>query len=206
MTVSVVEWAFYAFTMLLVFLTPGPVWVALLARALAGGFSGVWPLALGVAIGDVLWPLLALLGISWVADDMGHVLPILKWAGAAMFLWLGVTIWRKADQNIQINQTLVRPGQFAGFLAGLVVIAGNPKAMVFYLGILPGFFDLSAITWIDIGVICFVSAAVPFFGNLCLGYAVGRLSDKFSSPTSMAKMARVSGVLLCAVGCVLPLT
>jgi hypothetical protein len=35
---------------------------------------------------------------------------------------------------------------WAGFLAGLAVILGNPKAILFYMGMLPGFFDLRALT------------------------------------------------------------
>ena len=54
--------ALYVGALLILFLTPGPVWVALTARALSGGFHAAWPLAFGVVVGDVLWPLLAILG------------------------------------------------------------------------------------------------------------------------------------------------
>ena len=43
MTISAADLAFYAFGIFLLFLTPGPVWVALLARALSGGFAAAWP-------------------------------------------------------------------------------------------------------------------------------------------------------------------
>jgi threonine/homoserine/homoserine lactone efflux protein len=36
----------------------------------------------------------------------------------------------------------------------LTVIAGNPKAILFYMGVLPGFFDLKALTAGDVAVIC----------------------------------------------------
>ena len=64
MTISAVDAALYAGALLILFLTPGPVWVALTARALSGGFNAAWPLALGVVVGDVLWPLLAILGVT----------------------------------------------------------------------------------------------------------------------------------------------
>ena len=56
MSLSLTELSVYAFALFLLFLTPGPVWVALTARCLQSGFSGGWPLALGVAVGDCLWP------------------------------------------------------------------------------------------------------------------------------------------------------
>ena len=53
----------YAGAMLVLFFTPGPVWLALLARGMSGGFAAAWPLALGVAVGDILWRCLASLGL-----------------------------------------------------------------------------------------------------------------------------------------------
>ena len=52
MTLAASDLIIYSLAVLILFLTPGPVWVALLARAMSGGFQAAWPLALGVAIGD----------------------------------------------------------------------------------------------------------------------------------------------------------
>ena len=68
MTIGLWEMASYAGALLILFLTPGPVWVALTARALSGGFHAAWPLALGVVVGDVLWPFLAILGVTWIVS------------------------------------------------------------------------------------------------------------------------------------------
>ena len=48
MTISATDILFYAGALFILFLTPGPVWVALTARAMSGGFAAAWPLALGV--------------------------------------------------------------------------------------------------------------------------------------------------------------
>ncbi len=61
MTITPYELLLYAGALLILFMTPGPVWVALLARSLSGGFQAAWPLAMGVAIGDIIWPLVAVL-------------------------------------------------------------------------------------------------------------------------------------------------
>ena len=66
MTVSPFDLALYAGALFILFLTPGPVWVAVAARTLAGGFHSAWPLALGVVIGDMIWPLIAILGVTWL--------------------------------------------------------------------------------------------------------------------------------------------
>lgn len=54
MSVSVWDLVLYAGALFVLFLTPGPVWMALVARSLSGGFNAAWPLAVGVACGDIL--------------------------------------------------------------------------------------------------------------------------------------------------------
>ena len=48
MTVTVHQLGLYALAMMGLWVIPGPVWVALTARALSGGMAGAWPLAVGV--------------------------------------------------------------------------------------------------------------------------------------------------------------
>ena len=74
MTLQASDLALYAIALLILFLTPGPVWVALLARAIAGGFQAAWPLALGGALGDAIWPTLAILGVSWVVSEIDGIM------------------------------------------------------------------------------------------------------------------------------------
>ena len=66
MTVTASEIGLYSAALFLLFLTPGPVWVAMLARGLEGGFAGAWPLALGVAVGCFACPAGALLTLEHV--------------------------------------------------------------------------------------------------------------------------------------------
>ena len=47
MTLSVQAIWLYAGALAAIWLTPGPVWVAIMARGLSSGWAGVWPLALG---------------------------------------------------------------------------------------------------------------------------------------------------------------
>ena len=83
---------------------------------------------------------------------------------------------------------------------GMAVILGNPKAVLFYLGLLPGFFDLSRVTTWDIVAIVAVSQVVPLAGNLMLAGLVDRLRGLLSSPEALARVNRIAGWLLIAVG------
>jgi threonine/homoserine/homoserine lactone efflux protein len=204
MTLTFGELALYAGALLILFLTPGPVWVALMARALTGGFHAAWPLALGVVVGDVLWSVLAILGISWILSVYGGFLELLRWVASGIFLFMGVMVIRKADRSIASDSRLTRPGMGAGFVAGLAVIIGNPKAILFYMGMLPGFFDLAALGWRDIAVIAALSAVVPLTGNVIMAMFIDRARRLLTSPRALRRTNLAAGFLLICVGLVIP--
>lgn len=204
MTILPSELGFYILGLFILFLTPGPVWVALVARALAGGFRQAWPLTLGVAVGDVFWSVLAVLGVSWVTTAWGDAMEVLRWVAFAFFLYLGITILRHAGDGLDRDSRLTRPGMWAGFLAGMVAILGNPKAILFYMGVLPGFFDLSRLTTLDVAAIATASFAVPLIGNLTLAAFVDRVRRVLSSPKAIKRMNLTAGWLLIAVGVAIP--
>ena len=189
----------YAGAMLVLFFTPGPVWLALLARGMSGGFPAAWPLALGVAVGDILWPLLAVLGVTWVAATFDGLMVALKYVAVVMFAVMGFLLIRHADRTIAADSRLTRPGAWAGFMAGLAVILGNPKAILFYMGMLPGFFELTAVTPLDIAAIVTISFVVPLGGNLTMALFIDRVRRLLASPAALRRTNIVSGVLLILV-------
>ena len=206
MTLSAVDLWLYAAAVLVLFLTPGPVWVALIARAVSGGFAAAWPLALGVVVGDAVWPLAAVYGLTWITAAWGGAMEALRWVAVAIFLVMGVQLYRHADRALGEDSRLTRPGAWAGFVAGLAVILGNPKAILFYMGVLPGFFDLRQVTGADIAAIVAVSTAVPLAGNLALAGFLDRARRLVASPGARATMNRGAGVLLMGVGVAIGLT
>lgn len=205
MTITPTDILLYSSALFVLFLTPGPVWVALVARTLTGGFHAAWPLALGVVIGDAIWPLLAILGVTWVVSVFAGFMVVLRWLACAVFIGMGLMLIRRAGKPIDTQNRLTRPGMWAGFIAGVAVILGNPKAILFYMGILPGFFDLTKLTWPDIATIMGLSMAVPFIGNLILALFVGRISRMLKSPAALRRTNTIAGVLLIGVGIIIPI-
>ena len=204
MTLSLWDMALYTGALFVLFLTPGPVWVGLIARSLTGGFHAAWPLALGVVVGDVLWSLLAIFGVTWILSIYGGFLELLKWVAAGIFLVMGALVIRSAGKAIGSDTRLTRPGMWAGFLAGLVVILSNPKAILFYMGMLPGFFDLSRLTIADVAAIAALSAIVPLFGNLGLAVFIDRAKRLITDKNALRRTNIIAGGLLIFVGLVIP--
>lgn len=205
MTVSFTDLLFYAGALLVLFATPGPVWVALLARAMSGGFNAAWPLAVGVTIGDALWPLVAIYGLTWIVAQFSQFMAAMHWVAAITFFVMGILLIRNAGRGISSDSRLTKPGLWAGFATGVAVVIGNPKAILFYMGVLPGFFDLTRVTALDIAAIIALSVAIPLTGNLALAASIDRARRLLTSPAALRRMNLIAGGLMIAVGAVIAL-
>ena len=206
MTLTAPELGLYALGMAGLWAVPGPVWVALLARALSGGFAAAWPLALGVTLGDLLWPALAIFGMGWVLSVYGEALHVLRWIAAATFAVMGALLIAKSGTLMSADSKLTRPGRLAGLMTGVAAVVGNPKAILFYMTVLPAFFgDVSRLTAVDIACILAVSVAVPLVGNLGLALFLDRARVLLSNPARVQMLNRISGGLLILVACAIPL-
>ena len=201
MSISFSDLIFYTFGIFVLFLTPGPVWIAIISRSITGGLNGAAPLAAGVAIGDIIWPTLAIAGSAALAASYANLLLYLKYLAVIIFVVLGINLINNKNSTISSqNLKLSKSSELAGFTAGLLVIIGNPKAALFYLGILPGFFDLSRLTLTDCIAIALVSSLIPFLGNLALAVMVEKSREILSSAAAVRKLNILSGCLLIFVG------
>jgi len=200
MTLTASEILLYMGAMAILFFTPGPVWVALVARGVSGGFHAAWPLALGVVVGDILWPLMAIFGVSLLVELYADFLTMLRYGGAVILVWMGVRTIRNAHKPLVADGRLTASGMWAGFIAGLMVIVGNPKAILFYMGVLPNFFDIDTVSGPDIAVICAISGFVPLMGNIVFALSVDRIRQFLSSPEAVRRTNLSSGSALVLVG------
>ena len=117
---------------------------------------------------------------------------------------MGFFILRDVNRTISTDGRLTKPGLLAGFTAGVAVIIGNPKAIVFYMAILPGFFDLRHVTVADIAVIIAISMTVPLMGNLALSLVISRMRAGLTEPRILRRINLIAGCLLIFVGLVIP--
>ncbi len=206
MSVTIWQLLVYTAGMAALWAVPGPVWVALLARSLSGGFAAAWPLAVGVVLGDLMWPAIAIFGLSWIVSVYADFLHVLKLVASVVFGVMGIMLIRKSGSLGGADSRLTRPGRLAGFMTGIAAVIGNPKAILFYMTVLPGFFDLSRLNGADIAAILVVSGLVPLVGNLGLALFLHKARDLISSPERVTILNRVSGVLLILVGIAIALT
>jgi threonine/homoserine/homoserine lactone efflux protein len=128
----------FAFAVLLLALTPGPVWVYLLSRTLTQGRRAGYFSLLGVAAGVVVHVMLAAFGISVVLLAIPFAFDAIKLAGAAYLLWLAINTLRGGGMSFNPLPLDVVPDRVL-FRQAMVAALLNPKVAVFYLSLFPQF-------------------------------------------------------------------
>jgi len=203
---SITELYFYAFAMFILFLTPGPVWVVLLARIFSNGWSGGLPLACGVIIADFTWSFLAVISISSISEAIPSITKTLTWVAAGFFLYLAIKLWLKPSYDLndiklsKVSSKLKFNSIYLeSFVTGLLVNFSNPKAILFYISIMPGFFVLNQLTNTDAVIIASISALVPFVGNIILIALVSPVRQLMQSLSAQKKLNQISSILLLIV-------
>ena len=194
--------AAFSGAMFLLAITPGPGVFATVARALASGLVHASVVVLGIVLGDLLFLLLAIYGLAAVAGLLGSFFGIVKLAGAAYLIWLGLKLWRSQPAAREVDP-LHETSWSANFLSGLLITLGNPKVILFYVGFLPTFVDLAALGTADVIAIAGVVALV--LGSTMLGYAyaAARARQLLRNTRARRSLDRASGSVMIAVGAVL---
>lgn len=133
----------YAVAVLLLVLTPGPVWIYLLSRTLAQGRRAGYFSLVGVAMGVIVHVFLAAAGLSAFVLAIPGAFNALKLAGAAYLLWLALSTLRGGGFTFA-PQALPPVADRVLFRQGMAASVLNPKVAVFYLSLFPQFIDPNA--------------------------------------------------------------
>ena len=128
----------YIAVVLGLFLIPGPSVLLVLTRTIQGGRKVGIATGLGVACGDLIHTLCAALGLSAILMTSAAAFNVVKWAGAAYLIYLGVRAFMaKTGTHARLELPAVTPRQAFFQAIGAEVL--NPKTAIFFLAFLPQF-------------------------------------------------------------------
>ncbi len=185
----------YAIALAIAAAIPGPGIIALVARALGSGFKPTLPMVVGLALGDVIYLGAAVLGLSFIASAFGTIFMVLKYVGAIYLVYMAWGFW---TQGITTETIAAKRAEspWRSFTAGFLVTLSNPKVMVFYLALLPTFFDLRTVTVVDFFLLIALTFAVlccvllPYIG------LAGRARAMLQTPRALRVMNRFAAFCL----------
>ncbi|MBB2485515.1 LysE family translocator [Mitsuaria sp. WAJ17] len=121
--------------------SPGPGVMLSLNNALRLGWRGSLPGIAGVAAGAAVVAGLSATSLGLLLAQSPLAFTVIKLLGAAYLVWLGIKLWRAPAQDWadEAGAPVLSPRR--RFLEGLMLQFTNPKAIVFFLSILPQFVD-----------------------------------------------------------------
>lgn len=141
--------AAFAGAIFVLFFTPGPGNVAMVARTLDAGPVHGFVYGGGIITGDIFWLTVAVTGLSAASAAPPGLQLAAKLVGAGFLVWLGWRalrgVFRPAEAGAAERPAPTRLGLLSTYAAGVAMPLSNPKPIVFYLSFLPAFFDLSAV-------------------------------------------------------------
>lgn len=120
----------YCLACILIVIVPGPTVTVIIANSLRkGARAGLLNVA-GTQAGLLVWLAIAVFGLASAIKLMGVWFDILRWAGAAYLVWLGIKlILSRGDLAVAADRA--RPhGSY--FLQGFMVILSNPKVLLVF--------------------------------------------------------------------------
>ena len=135
---SLVEIGAYMAVVLVLFLVPGPAVLLTLARSVKGGARAGIATGLGIAVGDIVHTLMAVLGLSAILMTSALAFDIVKYCGAAYLVYLGYRAWREHAGALDLPDVARVPDRSA-FRQAVVTELLNPKTALFFLSFLPQF-------------------------------------------------------------------
>ncbi len=178
---------------------PGPFVATLVSRAMTDGLGIAFPMIGGAALGDLIWACLALFGLAMIAEYAAPVITVLKYAGAAYIVWIGITMMRSRIETM--GALSLRTGsRWGAFLSGLSITLGNPKPMTFFLAVMPGFFDLAALTFAQKGAILMVLPPVLVTVLSIYALSAARAREMMRDAKSILRINRIAGATMMGAG------
>lgn len=186
-------------TMVVLAMIPGPSVFAVVARSLSSGFTQGLITVFGIVVGDFIFIILAIYGLSAIAETLGSLFVLVKYLGGAYLIWLGIQLWRARSQFSELTE-VEESSWFSNFLTGLFITLADHKAIFFYMSFFPAFLDLSQVTIFDVGIVLLLAAIAV--GGSKLGYAYLANKARFLFKSSRAKriINMMAGTVMIATG------
>lgn len=179
--------------------TPGPGVLSVVSRALGSGFIHAIFMSMGMVLGDVIFLLLAILGLSVVATTFSAVFITIKILGGIYLVYLGLKIFKAKTSHFD-TISHKHTSYVGDFFTGLFITLSNPKVIAFYIGFLPTFVDLAKLGRKDILLVVFIVLSTLLLILTSYAYFASRAKDFIKRPEIQNMMNKTAGSVMILVG------
>jgi threonine/homoserine/homoserine lactone efflux protein len=185
----------------IILVIPGPAVVYVVSRSIAHGRGAGLVSVMGIAVGTLFHVVAATLGLSALLASSALAFQVVKYAGAAYLIYLGIRTLRSSDAEFVAIPAGER--RFRGIFAqGVLVNLLNPKTAMFFLAFLPQFVDPSrghaTLQIFELGVLF---AMMGWASDSTYALLAGTVANHFRRSVRLRRARRnISGSTLIALG------
>jgi threonine/homoserine/homoserine lactone efflux protein len=181
-------------------LIPGPAVLLTIARAASSGTRVGIATGLGIAVGDIVHTTFAVFGLSAVLATSALLFNIIKYAGAAYLVYLGLkAILERTDASTG-RQPPVTSG--VAFRQAVVAEVLNPKSALFFLAFLPQFVQpQNGNVALQLTVLGILFVLIGALSTMFFAFGAGRIGDFLrKNPAVLRWQGKAVGAIYCALG------
>ena len=184
-------------------LSPGPNGLLALTHGALHGRGKALYTIFGGALGFVAVIALSMFGISALLQASLVWLTLMKWAGGAYLVWLGIQVWRSPPIGVEIHGSAAPRAGWSLFRQGALSALTNPKGLLFFAAFLPQFIDPARSLTVQFFIMAATFAVIEIATELFIASMAHRISPWLGRVGRRFNQA--CGGLFMLVGAALPL-
>jgi threonine/homoserine/homoserine lactone efflux protein len=194
-------WFVFAITELLLSLTPGPAVLLVVSTGMKSGAALSRCSAAGILFTNACYFTLSALGLGAALLASQTIFAIVRWLGVVYLVYLGVKLIWHAKDVIELDTLptiAAKKTKWQTFTQGVALQAGNPKAILFFVALLPQFVVTEtavAPQFFLLGVTSIVQEAIVL---VIYGILAAKASRQIKRPHMRILQEQLSGVMLVA--------
>ena len=193
-------WWLYVTAVFLISATPGPNMLHVMSQSIAHGPRKVLATMAGLMSAVLLCLIASALGLGALLKASPRLFDLLRYAGVAYLIWLGVKAWRAPiGPGGEASPTPASPAR-ALYGTGLLTGLSNPKLIIFAAALFPQFIDTARPFWVQLAILIgsFVAIESFWFGVYALG---GMKLKRWLAPADRQRLFnRGTGLLFIGFG------
>ena len=184
-------------------LSPGPNGLLALTHGALHGRGKALYTIFGGALGFIAVIALSMFGISALLQASLVWLTLMKWAGGAYLVWLGIQVWRSPPIGVEIHGSAAPRAGWSLFRQGALSALTNPKGLLFFAAFLPQFIDPTRSLVVQFFIMAGTFAVIEIATELFIASMAHRISPWLGRVGRRFNQA--CGGLFMLVGAALPL-
>ena len=186
-------------------ISPGPNFVVVMETAVVHRTRAAMAAVVGVAVGDLVWSLVALLGLSAVFTLWPWLYGAMKFVGGAYLIYLGVMAWRSRSEPLasststDVSERAPTRSLAVAFLRGFVTTLTNPKSVAYWGSIFTLFLKPGMPRWVEASAVSIgVFDALVWYGAVAFLFSSAPVRAFYTRVERW--IHRITGTVMIAFG------